>query len=208
MIENKNNYYSLEENVQRFEKKLEKIITKEEILRDPSITIIHISKKDYMHGSKSIVQLLKKLNSKYDNWKFFTFNAEKEVFDILKEFRYIDKQKFVLTCEREELQEDLRNSVKTMLINRIEKKIEEIKEESQSHLDADPYVLLVFNMHSNYDYIQIKDLIARINNKKGVYILILYLDTTLKENSKLRVNQNSDDLPYKHANYNVNTFFL
>lgn len=179
---------------------LEKIIRKEEPLRQPPIVIIHCPVELIKNIYMSLVSTLRKLKTKHQQWNYYLLNIEKEIFGILEELDYIGGENYTLTCAREDLERDLSTSVLQELIELVENKIDEILNENLAN-DYPPFMFLL-NMHSCYNYIQTKDIISRIISKEGILILILYLELGL---SKLNPDE---DESYKLANYNVHSIHI
>lgn len=183
---------------ENYQNELEKIICKEVPLREPSICVVHIRKKHIEEVYRTFIQMLKKMKTKYSDWNYKLFNIEETFFKILKEIGYLDDDNLVLECEREELSADLKGSVLIDIIKEIKNTISELKEYPQA--SEYPPFLILLNIHSTYSYIQTKDVISQIINKKGVFIIILYLEEDKTHKSEKQI--------YKKANYNVQTYYL
>lgn len=102
--------------INEFERNLTKIITKVITLRDPSISVIHITPQNIHEAYIQFILIFKRLQEKYATWQYYTFNIEQTFFSILHKFRYTQKPYFVKTCEREELASDMSSSVKSELM--------------------------------------------------------------------------------------------
>ncbi len=182
----------------QYEFELEKIINREMPLRDPSISVIHLSKENVAEGYKHYINILKRLHSKYTNWEYKLLNIEKRFFEILKKRRYLEKQQFVKKTQRDVYQNDLKNSIKKDLMDGIQNEVYLLKEKCKH--EGNPPFLVLINMHSTYPYIQTKDVISRVINEKGIYIIILYV-------SDIK-HQKGDIESYKYGNYMVHSYFL
>ena len=176
---------------------LEKIIKLESPLRDPSITIVHCPVKNIKEIYTSFIRAMNEFEIRYNNWEWAPLNMEQELFKVLTEFEYTGGDNYVRSCSRADLKRDLRASVLTEMINNVEQKVDDLL--SQKKTTDSPPFLLILNMHACYNYIQTKDIISRIISKKGILILILYLDQGLS-----RLNPDEDE-SYKLANYNVHS---
>ena len=188
----------INQKLEQYELDLEKIITRDSPLRDPSISIIHLSKEKVTEGYKHYLTILKHLKSKYTNWEFKLLNVEKCFFEILKKHRYIEKQQFVKKTERDIYKNDLKNSVMNDLMDIIQKEVYLLKEKSK--LEGNPPFLVLLNMHSTYPYIQTKDVISRVINEKGVYIILLYVSDRRHHQGEIE--------SYRYGNYLVHSYFL
>ena len=142
--------------------------------------------------------ILKRLKSKYTNWEYKLLNIEKCFFEILKKRRYIEKQQFVKNTEREVYKKDLETSILNDLMDIIQNEVYILKEKC-SYKGNPPFLVLI-NMHSTYPYIQTKDVISRVINEKGVYIVILYA-------SEFKHHQVEIE-SYRYGNYLVHSYFL
>jgi len=182
----------------QYELELEKIIKREIPLRDPSISIIHLSKENVVEGYKHHLSILKRLKGKYTNWDYNLLNIEKLFFEILKKRRYLEKQQFIKTTERDVYKNDLKNSIMNDLMEKIQNEIHLLKDKCKQ--DGNPPFLVLINMHSTYPYIQTKDVISRVINEKGIYIIILYV-------SDVKFHQKEIE-SYKYGNYMVHSYFL
>ncbi|MFW9994942.1 MAG: hypothetical protein ACFFD4_23070 [Candidatus Odinarchaeota archaeon] len=180
---------------EQFVEYLEKIITKEEPLRQPPIVIVHCPVKLIKDIYISLVAKLKELKVKHGQWNYYLINMEKKMFDILAELDYIGGDNLALTCSREDLKKDLSASVLKEMVSSVESEIDRIIAANTSSQHP-PFVILM-NIHGCYDYIQTKDIISRIINKERILILVLYLELGLSE-----INPEEDE-SYKLANYNV-----
>jgi hypothetical protein len=190
-----------EDNLQKLEQyklELEKIITRETPLRDPSISVIHLSKENVAEGYKHFLTILKKLQGNYTNWEYKILNIEESFFEILKKRRDIEKQQFVKTTERDVFKNDLIVSRMKDLMDEIQNEVKLLKEKCKH--EGNPPFLILINMHSTYPYIQTKDVISRVINEKGVYIIILYV-------SDIR-HQQGEIESYRYGNYLVHSYFL
>ncbi len=184
--------------LEQYELELEKIITRDIPLRDPSISVIHLSKEHVAEGYKHYLTILKKLQGKYTNWEYKLLNIEKSFFEILKKRRYIEKQQFVKKTERETYKNDLKNSILNDVMAIIQNEVNLLKEKCR--LEGNPPFLVLINMHSTYPYIQTKDVISRIINEKGVYIIILYVSDIKHQQGEIE--------SYRYGNYMVHSYFL
>jgi len=182
----------------QYELELEKIIKREIPLRDPSISVIHLSKENVVEGYKHHLSILKRLKGKYTNWDYNLLNIEKKFFEILKKRRYLEKQQFIKTTERDVYKNDLKNSIMNDLMEKIQNGIHLLKDKCKQ--DGNPPFLVLINMHSTYPYIQTKDVISRVINEKGIYIIILYV-------SDVKFHQEEIE-SYKYGNYMVHSYFL
>jgi hypothetical protein len=194
----KNKDFSVE--INEFEHHLKKIITKEIPLRDPYISVIHITHQHIQEAYVQFLLIFKRLIEKHSAWMYETFNLEHQFYKILDKLRYTKKPNYAETCEREELASDMKHSIKSELIKSITSKLDELNAEFKKNSSNPPPLLFLMNIHSIYPYIQTKDIISRIINKKGILILIPYLQSKL--------HHNYEHEPYKDANYNVNTIYL
>lgn len=190
---------SFSEAFNSFQNYLEQIITGNIPLRDPSISVVHITPENIEKAHRKILQLFNQFKDKYSQWNFKVVNIEAILFEILKKLRYLKKPFFAKDCRRSELSNDMQNSIKKDLILKVEMEIKKLKE-SQQKSSKNPSILLIMNFHAAYPYIQTKDLIARIINEKGILILILYLQVDKKTSFEKE--------SYKSANYNVHTIYL
>jgi len=186
----------MELSINQYKERLKQYIRGELPLRDPSITVIHCSVEILKTIHKEIVLFTKEQQVRHPNWNYIIINAEKLLFDILRDYGFIDNENFAQSCSREELKTNLEGSGKTDFIKKIKEEINSLVEinETKEH----PPFLILLNMHACYNFIQTKDVIAQLINQKGVLLLITYLEGFRKEK----------DPPYKEANYNVNTVFL
>ncbi len=184
--------------LKRYEDELEKIITLDTGLRDPSISVIHLSKENLTEGYMHFLTILKRLKSKYTNWEYKLLNIEKYFFEILKKRRYIEKQQFVKNTEREVYKKDLETSILNDLMDIIQNEVYILKEKC-SYKGNPPFLVLI-NMHSTYPYIQTKDVISRVINEKGVYIVILYASEFKHHQAEIE--------SYRYGNYLVHSYFL
>jgi len=186
----------MELSINQYKERLKQYIRGELPLRDPSITVIHCSVEILKTIHKEIVLFTKEQQVRHPNWNYRIINAEKLLFDILRDYGFIDNENFAQSCSREELKTNLEGSGKTDFIKKIKEEIDSLKEinETKEH----PPFLILLNMHACYNFIQTKDVIAQLINQKGVLLLITYLEGFRKEKDPL----------YKEANYNVNTMFL
>jgi len=182
--------------IDQYKERLKQYIRGELPLRDPSITVIHCSVEILKTIHKEIVLFTKEQQVRHPNWNYIIINAEKLLFDILRDYGFIDNENFAQSCSREELKTNLEGSGKTDFIKKIKEEINSLVEinETKEH----PPFLILLNMHACYNFIQTKDVIAQLINQKGVLLLITYLEGFRKEKDPL----------YKEANYNVNTMFL
>ena len=184
--------------LEQYEYELEKIITRDTPLRDPSISVIHLSKENVAEGFKHYLTILKRLQGKYTNWEYKLLNVEKSFFEILKKRRYIEKQQFVKKTERDIYKNDLKNSIMKDLMDIIQNEVYLLKEKCKH--EGNPPFLVLINMHSTYPYIQTKDVISRIINEKGVYIIILYVSDIKHQQGEIE--------SYRYGNYTVHSYFL
>ena len=184
--------------LEQYELDLEKIITRETPLRDPSITVIHLSKENIVEGYNQYLTILERLKVKFSNWEYKLLNIEKKFFEILKKRRDIEKQQFVKTTERATFKKDLIDSRMRDLMDDIQKEVYLLKEKCQNQ--GNPPFLVLLNMHSTYPYIQTKDVISRVINEKGVYIIILYVSDIKHQLGEIE--------SYRYGNYMVHSYFL
>ncbi len=184
--------------LEQYELDLEKIITRETPLRDPSISVIHLSKENIVEGYKQYLTILERLKVKFSNWEYKLLNIEKKFFEILKKRRDIEKQQFVKTTERVIFKKDLIDSRMRDLMDDIQKEVYLLKEKCQNQVN--PPFLVLLNMHSTYPYIQTKDVISRVINEKGVYIIILYVSDIKHQRGEIE--------SYRYGNYMVHSYFL
>ncbi|MHA1371799.1 MAG: hypothetical protein ACTSRA_19025 [Promethearchaeota archaeon] len=184
---------NIEKKFEEYREKLERIIKKEVPLRDPAITIVKISVEYVKEVFEKHILLFNKLKNVYPNWTYKIINIEKIFFMLLKKRKYIEWKEFARTMERKGFSKKIQRSIITDLVGEVEKVINELKNSKYS--DKYPPFLLILNMHSTYPYIETGDVISRIINEKGVYIIILYI---------YRKKYKKDEPePYKHANYMV-----
>ncbi|MHA1679397.1 MAG: hypothetical protein ACTSUE_00160 [Promethearchaeota archaeon] len=188
----------IEKKFEEYQGELEKIIKKEVPLRDPAISIVKISVKHVKEVFQRHITLFDKLKKIYSGWTYQIINIEQMFFDLLKKRRYIEGKEFARTMDRKGFSKKIRGSVVNDLVENVETVIQELKETENS--EKYPPFLLILNMHSTYPYIETGDVISRIINEKGVYVLILYINE--KEFSQ------EDSEPYKHANYTVHSQVL
>ncbi len=184
--------------LKQYEIELEKIITLENPLRDPSISVIHLSKENIVEGYKQYLTILERLKVKFSNWEYKLLNIEKKFFEILKKRRDIEKQQFVKTTERATFKKDLIDSRMWDLMDDIQNEVYLLKEKCQH--EGNPPFLVLLNMHSTYPYIQTKDVISRVINEKGVYIIILYVSDIKHQLGEIE--------SYRYGNYMVHSYFL
>ncbi|KKM79769.1 hypothetical protein LCGC14_1346580 [marine sediment metagenome] len=182
----------------QYEFELEKIINREMPLRDPSISVIHLSKENIVEGYNQYLTILERLKVKFSNWEYKLLNIEKKFFEILKKRRDIEKQQFVKTTERATFKNDLKNSIKKDLMDGIQNEVYLLKEKCKH--EGNPPFLVLLNMHSTYPYIQTKDVISRVINEKGVYIIILYVSDIKHQLGEIE--------SYRYGNYMVHSYFL
>jgi len=182
----------------QYELELEKIIKKETPLRDPSISVIHLSKENLEEGYKHQISILKRFKGKYSNWDYKLLNIEKSFFEILKKRRYLEKQQFVKKTSRDVYKNDLKNSIMNDVMDEIQNEVYLLKEKCKH--EGNPPFLVLINMHSTYPYIQTKDVISRVINEKGVYIIILYVSDLKHQQGEIE--------SYKYGNYMVHSYFL
>jgi len=182
----------------QYEFELEKIINREMPLRDPSISVIHLSKENIVEGYNQYLTILERLKVKFSNWEYKLLNIEKKFFEILKKRRDIEKQQFVKTTERATFKKDLIDSRMRDLMDDIQKEVYLLKEKCQNQ--GNPPFLVLLNMHSTYPYIQTKDVISRVINEKGVYIIILYVSDIKHQLGEIE--------SYRYGNYMVHSYFL
>lgn len=185
---------------EQFFEKLEKIIKKEEPLRQPPITVVHCPKESIKELYLTFRSKLKEFKLRYSDWNYYLINMEKELFKILDDLEYTDGDKFALNCTREDLTKDLKSSVLQDLIGVIEAQIDQ-QIKNNKDISYLPFVVLL-NIHGCYSFIQTKDIISRIINKKDILIVILYLELSI---SKLKTKE---DESYKLANYNVHSVHI
>ncbi len=186
----------MELTIDQYKERLGKYIRGELPLRDPSITVIHCSVEILQIVHKEFVLFTKELRIRHPNWYYKILNAEKLLFDILRDYGYIDNENFAQSCNREELKTDLEGSGRTDFLKKIKEELNSLKEINK--IIEHPPFLILLNIHACYNFIQTKDVIAQLINQKGVLLLITYLEGFRKEK----------DPPYKEANYNVNTVYL
>ncbi|MFX0170294.1 MAG: hypothetical protein ACFE9L_00080 [Candidatus Hodarchaeota archaeon] len=186
----------IELSIDQYKERLNQYILGELPLRDPSITVIHCPKEILIIVHKEFVLFTKEQQIRHPNWHFRIINAEKLLFEILRDYGYIDNEKFAQSCNREELKIDLEGSGRIDFIKKIKEELNKLKETKQTK--EHPPFLILLNIHACYNFIQTKDVIAQLINQKGVLLLITYLEGFRKEK----------DSPYKEANYNVNTVYL
>ena len=177
------------------EENLERIIKKEVPLRDPSITVVKIPVSNAEDIIKRHQLMLKKFKGKFADWTYKTLNVERVFFDALKARDFTEGIQVVKDCDRKEFEDDVRNAILSDLIERIEKEIHALK--NIRGADGKPPFLVLLNMHSTYPFIETGDIISRIINEKGVYVIILYVI-----GDKYRMEESE---PYKHANYTVHS---
>jgi hypothetical protein len=187
---------ALTESFFKYEEMLEKIIKKETPLRDPSITVVKIPAVNAENILKRHQLLLRKFKKKYKNWTYKTLNLEKQFFEKLKAREFTDGEQVVNNCDRQEFENDMRNVVLNDLIGDVEREIHELKDSYRK--DGRPPFLVLLNMHSTYPFIETGDVISRIINEKGVFVIILYISGIT-----YRIE---DAEPFKNANYTVQTF--
>ncbi len=180
---------------EKCEENLEKIIKKEVPLRDPSIVIVKIPANHAEDIFKRHHLMLKKFQGKFKNWRPTELNMEKIFFDSLRAHEFIEGMQVARDCDRKEFANDVHNAILNDLIEQIQKEILALKEQYNASGKV-PFLILI-NMHSTYPLIETGDIISRINNEKGVYIVILYIirDKYTMEDSE----------PYKHGNYMVDS---
>jgi hypothetical protein len=172
-----------EEAIKRCEKKLERIINKEVPLKNPPISIIHSPEKHIKEIYLQYVSMLKRLKSQHPSWDYKILNAEKILFDILRDLDYIDGCKDANTCDRNKLANDLRDSIKDDLIQKIQEGIQILTENNE--VRSPPPFLVILNMHACYNYIQTKDLISSLHNlQTNILVLILYLERDRESKSQ------------------------
>jgi hypothetical protein len=104
----------------------------------------------------------------------------------------------VKKTERNIYKNDLKNSIMNDVMDIIQNEIYLLKEKC-SHNGNPPFLVLI-NMHSTYPYIQTKDVISRVINEKGVYIIILYVSEFKHHKGEIE--------SYKYGNYLVHSYFL
>lgn len=179
-----------------YEKDLEMIITREKAIRDPSILMFKLPVECAREVYIEHELVLRRLKSKYADWTYKILNMEMIFFDVLKTLRYTAKKTTVKDAERNRFKLNLGEGVLTEVIHAIEHEINLIKEQANS---PRPSFLVLLNMHSTYPYIEAKDVLSRIINEKGVFVIIPYL---------LDPFHGPDDEPYKHGNYLVQSFSL
>lgn len=184
--------------IEKYENGLEKIIKREIPLRDPSISVVHLSKENIVEGYKHFLKILERLKVKYTNWEYKLVNLEKVFFDFLKKRRYIEKQEFVKSTERNVYKKDLKNSILKDIMDYIQNEVTLLKGKIKT--EGNPPFLVLLNMHSTYPYIQTKDIISQIINEKGVYIIILYISDIKHQYGEIE--------SYKIGNYMVHSYFL
>jgi len=177
---------------------LERIITRAEPLRDPNISIVKIPSRHVEEVYRKQAIMLRQLKELHPDWDYKVINIEKIFYDFLKKRRYIEKEEYARKMERKALSGRIRGSIVKDLVDLVEQEVRELNERNPS--PANVPVLVLLNMHSTYPYIETGDVISRIINDKGVYVLILYVQD--KESSK----ENPE--PYKHANYTVHSYSL
>jgi len=188
----------IKEAIDNCKKKLVEIIKREKKLRNPSITVVFCPEKHVKEIYLLYIAMLKQLKQENPSWNYELVNAEKLLFDILKEFEYIDGEKFASKCERELLAGDLENSVREELVNTIQNRIQNLIKDK---LDGPPPFLIILNMHACYNFIKTGNLIAQIHpiGSKAL-VLILYLQKERGQDSQKEV--------IKEANYNVDMCYL
>ena len=182
-------------NDSKCEEYLEKIIKKEIPLRDPSISVVHIAVNRADDTLKKHQLMLRKFKGKFADWTYKVLNVERVFFDALKARDFIDGLHVVKECDRKEFENDVRNAILSDVLERIENEIEKLKTIRDS--DGKPPFLVLVNMHSTYPLIETGDIISRIINQKGVYVIILYINE-IKSSVE-------DPEPYRHGNYTVHS---
>ncbi len=176
--------------------KMEQIIKKEVPLRDPAIVVIHCPKEVYQSYTSTLLSIMRQFKDHYSEWNYNIVNLEKLLFSLLGETGYVDNENFALKCSREELKKQIKRNILKDFLQKIEEGITILKSSHISKPTAPPPFLILLNIHSCYHNIETKDVVGRIINQKGVYVLIFYLQQYEKNNF------------YKEANYNVESIFL
>ena len=179
---------------------LDKIIKKEEPLRQPPIMIVHIPANSIKELYTSFRSKLKDFKMRHSEWNYYLMNVEKELYKVLDEQYYTDKFNTALKSTRDQLVNGLKSGVLDDFVAAIENKIDQCIKENVNNSSPPFFVLL--NMHAFYNHIQTKDIISRIINKSNILILILYLDLSLTD---LKIQKEE---AYKLANYNVHTIHI